>query len=121
MEGRQERDTSPLNAGAPSRNGAMYQAMSPDTALPACRFRVPEEVVSEVIDGEAVVLHLATGKYYAMNRTASRIWQLLRDGVALEGISWTISREFSIDLARARADIEALSAELQARGLLVSA
>lgn len=41
-------------------------------------------VVSEVIDGEAVMINLDTGAYYSMNETGSRIWAALRERLGVE-------------------------------------
>jgi len=37
-------------------------------------------VLDEVFDGEAVLVNLATGKYYALDAEATSIWGVLADG-----------------------------------------
>jgi Coenzyme PQQ synthesis protein D (PqqD) len=37
-------------------------------------------VIDETFDGEAVVVHLGTGRYYALNAAATEVWELVRDG-----------------------------------------
>lgn len=40
-------------------------------------------VVSETIEGETIVIHLKTGTYYSLERTAVDIWQVIEVGITL--------------------------------------
>lgn len=53
--------------------------MTSEGSLAPLRPRRPD-VIDEVFDGEAVVVQLRTGCYYAFNPAASRVWALLQDG-----------------------------------------
>jgi hypothetical protein len=44
------------------------------------RFRRRSGVESEVIGGEAVIINLATGVYYSMDRTGAYVWEALANG-----------------------------------------
>lgn len=81
-------------------------------------FRVPAGVLSEVVDGEAVLLHLGTGKYFGLNRTGTRIWQLLVESASAPRIVALVASEFGADEATAQRDFDALVKELTERGLL---
>jgi hypothetical protein len=48
----------------------------PDVAIRADR----PSVIEETFDGEAVLVHLETGCYYALNAAGTMIWELVRDG-----------------------------------------
>ncbi len=39
------------------------------------------EVLDEVFDGEAVLVHLGTGRYYALSPAATQVWSALGAGV----------------------------------------
>jgi hypothetical protein len=43
-------------------------------------------VLDEAFDGEAVLVNLETGRYYALDRTASEWWSAMEAGVSLEGL-----------------------------------
>lgn len=82
-------------------------------------FRVPEYVVSEVLDGEAVVLHLKTGKYFALNTCGTRMWELLGLHGDQEVALQHLKRDFhDADPVALRADLLAFIGELESRGLL---
>lgn len=40
-------------------------------------------VVSETIEGETIVIHLKTGTYYSLEKTAVEIWQAIEVGITL--------------------------------------
>lgn len=44
------------------------------------------KVVSETIEGEAIIINLETGTYYSMNETGSLVWDALRSGTPFGGI-----------------------------------
>ena len=53
-----------------------------------------DALFTELDDGQGVLLHLQTHAYYGLNLTASRIWQLMAEGVAVRGISARLADEF---------------------------
>jgi hypothetical protein len=44
------------------------------------RFRIPDTVIHQTIDGEAVVINLDNGRYYAFNQRGSLLWNALAAG-----------------------------------------
>lgn len=79
---------------------------------------VPGHVVSEVVDGETVILNLQTGAYFALNRTGTRIWELIRERCDREVVCGRVAKEFRVDPMRVRADFDRLAQALVERGLL---
>jgi hypothetical protein len=41
------------------------------------RFRCPANVAARVVDGEAIMIHLETGRYYSAEGVGAILWQLL--------------------------------------------
>lgn len=89
-----------------------------DPKPPARGYVVPDAVISEVIDGEAVLLNLQTGQYYALNRIATRMIDRLRGRDDPDQICQEIASEYSEDLATVKQDFHALAKALAERGLL---
>ena len=58
------------------------------------RWRPGAQVISETLDGETVIINLATGHYYSLDPLASWVWTALADGGA------TV-REAALQTARA--------------------
>ena len=53
-------------------------------------------VVCCSVSGETVILDQASGRYYGLNETASRIWNLLREG-DLDSAVEALSDEYETD------------------------
>jgi hypothetical protein len=75
-------------------------------------------VVSEVIDGELVVMNLATGNYFSSTGTGAALWACLEAGMSEEALAATLVARHGIDAARAAVDVEAFLAWLRAEGLV---
>lgn len=81
----------------------------------------PDILLTKLADGSGVLLHLRTKFYYALNQTGVVAWEALagREPADPEAIVELLVERFDgIDRARARADLEALLADLEAEGLL---
>jgi len=84
----------------------------------------PGHVVSEVIDGEAVIIHMDTGSYYHLNRSGSLVWGALLErphpGDQLQrlvGHAYDIDPDDSTLLAQ----VDELLQDLVKEGLLIVA
>lgn len=82
------------------------------------RVTIPEDVVSEVLDGQAVVLNLRTGCYHMLNASGTRLWELLERDGDVESATRTLLAEYDISEAVLRADVDQVLAELRERGLV---
>jgi hypothetical protein len=60
-------------------------------------------VVSETIDGEAVIMHHGTGRYFDINGSGALIWQAVEQGASIAGIAAHLSacHDLSADAAEA--------------------
>jgi PqqD family protein of HPr-rel-A system len=82
--------------------------------------RIADDVIGEILDGEAVLLHVKTGQYYTLNPSGTRIWQLIEHYGSLERIEQAFCSEFDVDATTAQADISELIARLESKGLLTT-
>jgi hypothetical protein len=86
------------------------------------RFRMNEaEVAAEVFDGEAIILNLATGAYYSIDRAGGLIWAQLAGGHSLEETTATILARYDVSPERARADVERVAGDLVRENLVLVA
>jgi hypothetical protein len=76
------------------------------------------ELLSSELDGEAVILDLATGVYYGLNGVGARIWELLGEARGLRTIRETLVEEFEVDPARCEADLMEVVGRMAASGLV---
>lgn len=82
------------------------------------RPRVNPDVQYTVLDGEAVLLNLANGYYYTLNRVGTAIWELFAERRPLHAVADEICRRFDVERERARDDLFALVIRLEREGLL---
>lgn len=76
-------------------------------------------VVSETIDGEAVILDLRSGAYYSTRGTGAVIWTWLEEGASVDAIIAHLAAAFPDAAETARLSTEAFVAELLAHRLVV--
>jgi hypothetical protein len=84
----------------------------------AARVRVPESVLFCDLDGEAVILESASGRYFGLDEVGTRVWSLLatdgRVGAAFEALL----AEYEVGADRLRRELLDFVATLAARRLL---
>ncbi|HEY3237888.1 MAG TPA: PqqD family protein [Polyangiaceae bacterium] len=80
--------------------------------------RIADNVVSEVLDGQAVILNLRTGQYFGLNATGTVIWQLIEEHGDPERIRAELLGRFDTESDVVDADLRRLIAVLQTKGLV---
>ncbi|MGA2399047.1 MAG: PqqD family peptide modification chaperone [Steroidobacteraceae bacterium] len=80
-----------------------------------------QQVAAKVMDGEAILINLATGAYYSIGATGGFIWSLIERRVSIQDIVRAVTAHYEVDQARAEADVLRLSEELITEGLVVAA
>ncbi len=82
------------------------------------RLRCAPDVLFRSLDGEAVLLDLASGTYFGLDAVGTRIWELLDQRQPLAAILDAILDEYDVEEQRARADLFELVEGLLAKGLI---
>jgi len=95
---------------------AVSRANTP-TAYPKHR----ERVVAQVADGEAVLLDIESGEYFALNPVGSRIWELSDGTRSTAEIVSVICGEFDVVKDVAMADVREILDELEKEKLVIRA
>jgi len=76
------------------------------------------EVIHEVIDGEAVLVHLGTGRYHSLRGAASEIWTLVVAGHGTDSIVAAMEGMFEGEPGLVARETRRLLDELVAQGLV---
>jgi len=79
-----------------------------------------EEVASKVIDGEAIIINLANGVYYSMDKVGALIWDLLQAGCTLEEMILAVTDQYDVSREEAESNVRELVQELIQENLVVS-
>jgi len=80
--------------------------------------RVPEDVVFRELQGEAVILNLASSTYFGLDAVGTRIWQLCETHGVLHVVLDAMQQEFDAAPETLRSDLRAFIDALTAKGLL---
>ena len=86
------------------------------------RFKVNEKLVtSKIIDGEAIIINLATGMYYSLDKTGALVWMLIGGGYSVGEAADVLSARFSVPVDRVREDVDRLVNDLVSQNLVLPA
>ncbi len=78
----------------------------------------PPEVLSRMLAGEAVLLHLGSGLYFGLNDVASRAWERIVEGATFGDLLHTLVAEFEVTEETARPDLESFVTALVEKNLV---
>lgn len=78
-----------------------------------------DEVAAEVMDGEAILIHLSTGVYYSMDKVGGALWSLIETGATLAETVAALGARYDAAPERVAADVRRVAEELLAEKLVV--
>jgi hypothetical protein len=86
------------------------------------KFRInTPHVVAETLDGEATIVDLDSGTYYALNETGSLIWDQLIAGAAKSQVAETFANAYDLEDKDAARAVDDLIKSLADANLIVEA
>lgn len=72
-----------------------------------------------LVDGEAVIVHVQSSHYYALNETGTLVWTLLAEGaLTADEVSARVAEAYAVPVERVADDVSRVITELHAEGLL---
>ena len=80
--------------------------------------RIPDEVLFRELQGEAVILNLASSTYFGLDPVGTRIWQLCEAHGSLRSVWQAMQQEFDAPEETLQSDLLAFVDELSAKGLV---
>ena len=75
-------------------------------------------VLVRVLDKESVLLNLNTERYYGLDETGTRMWQLLTSAPSIEAAYQELQNEYDVESALLRLHLTELLGRLVENGLL---
>ncbi|HVP71323.1 MAG TPA: PqqD family protein [Gemmatimonadaceae bacterium] len=77
------------------------------------RYRAAPDALAATLSDGAVLLNLRTKRYYSLNETGTRIWQLLLEGRTEEEIVQTLTAEYDVEATIANQEMQSVIASLR--------
>lgn len=78
-----------------------------------------EHAMESRVGEETVILQMERGTYYGLDRLGTRIWGLLKDGMAPSAIGDVLIREYDAPREVVEADMRRFLSDLYANGIVV--
>jgi hypothetical protein len=82
------------------------------------KITVPAHVLVRVLDKEAVLLNMETERYFGLDETGTRMWQLITTAASVEAAYQALLNEYDVEPARLRQNLSDLLEKLSTNGLL---
>ena len=82
------------------------------------RVNVPAHVLIRFLDKEAVLLNLETERYFGLDETGTRMWQVATSGPNIEFAYQQLLDEYDVDASTLRQNLAELLEQLTENGLL---
>ena len=77
------------------------------------------EVTSKVMDGEAIMINLANGMYYSLDKVGGKIWEYIEEEQNLEEIVHAILTEYDVSEEQVTKDVQCLAGQLLEEKLII--
>ena len=95
----------------------LYDSTKGETPF-SLQLRPSPNVLSQRYDDSVVLLNLDTDRFFHLNRTGARFWELLGERSNLAEVYETMSREFDVEGTELEAQMTALITELREQDLV---
>ncbi len=82
-------------------------------------FAASADAVESAVGDETVILHLVNGAYYGLDPVGTRIWGMIKQGLALPDICQRLAIEYEVDQETIEADARTFLTDLEGQGILV--
>ena len=82
------------------------------------KITLSDDVISQEVSGETVLLDLASENYFGLDEVGTRIWQLIKENGDLELVVKTLLEEYDVTEETLTADVDALLGEISKLGLI---
>ena len=81
-------------------------------------FSISDEVLSQEVNGETVLLDLEGESYFGLNEVGTRIWQLIQSDNTVGETLDTLTDEYEVSREQLESDVGALLSKLSDAGLV---
>lgn len=77
-----------------------------------------DDHISTNLDGEEVILHSGSERYFGLNEVGTRLWELLEEPRTIDELVATVREEFDVSEEQAHRDIESFIGDLEEADLI---
>ena len=81
-------------------------------------YKIREEILWKVVDGEAVVVNPESDNFFYFNKTGTAIWELLAENYGVEEILEKLSKKYKTSQKKIQKDFEKFVEDLRKKELI---
>lgn len=82
------------------------------------RFSKCDDVLSQEVHGETILLNLEGETYFGLNEVGTRIWQLIQSGQSIAETLQALTDEYDVGMEQLESDVDNLLVNLTEAGLV---
>lgn len=71
-----------------------------------------DDCLSTTVDGESVILHMDSDKYYGFNEVGTYVWESIQEPQTIGVVCQDVTEEYDVEYDQCRADVEDLIRDL---------
>jgi len=76
------------------------------------------DFITAELDGELVLMHTNSGEYFGMDKTTTKMWNLLEQPMTIESLVLELTQIFEVEKDRCETDIKPVLSTMMNRGFL---
>ena len=80
--------------------------------------QIPDDIIFRDLDGEAIILNLASGIYFGLDEVGTRVWMLLAGSSSIRRVIEVMTDEYDVAPAVLERDVLELVSQLADKALL---
>ncbi len=96
----------------------MHERRQSKMTLNHQQFQMPSNVLVQELDGEAVLLHAGSGKYFGLDKMGLTIWKTLLESNSTESACQLLLSQYEVDEDKLARDVNELIEKLVLNQLL---
>ena len=78
----------------------------------------PEHVTFQVVEGDAILIHMETGTYFSLNKIGTEFWQALDGRQSIAQHATALAQRYGVEEQVVIADLVELAADMASHNLL---
>lgn len=79
-----------------------------------------DDYISTTLDGEEVILHRDSEKYFGLNAVGTRLWQLLEEPRTVDELVSVVQEDFDVSKERGQKDVETFLEDMEGADLVTT-
>lgn len=83
------------------------------------KYRKNVEWLEAEVKDEMLMMHAESGRFVSLNDTGTFLWEQIGEPKDIEGLAACLEREFEVDQAQARVDVERWIGEMRENDVIV--